>query len=209
MAAEGTTPNTAQGLAQSAEQGKRSRWQGLDRYRGLFAFVFVFILGCIFTPHVRGSNTSIFLLPRTQLDILYEYCEYGLLATGMTLVILTGGIDLVGRLRAGLRGHPVRAADDRLRLEHRGGCCAWRFVRAGGGRGQRAADLPVPDAAVRRHACHDDRGARACETDFGRHQGAARGAALVQTQAGYAAVFPLDEPVAARHRHQACRAAVS
>src|SRR5205823_11589316 len=27
-------------------------------------------------------------------DILYEYCEYGLLATGMTLVILTGGIDL-------------------------------------------------------------------------------------------------------------------
>jgi ribose transport system permease protein len=28
------------------------------------------------------------------MDILFEYCEYGLLATGMTLVILTGGIDL-------------------------------------------------------------------------------------------------------------------
>ncbi|MCW3051270.1 MAG: Ribose import permease protein RbsC, partial [Chthonomonadales bacterium] len=29
-----------------------------------------------------------------QLDILFEYCEIGLLATGMTLVILTAGIDL-------------------------------------------------------------------------------------------------------------------
>lgn len=28
------------------------------------------------------------------MDILFEYCEYGLLATGMTLVILSGGIDL-------------------------------------------------------------------------------------------------------------------
>ena len=94
MAAEGTESGTEAGAAQSAETGKRNRLGGLDQYRGLFAFVFVFILGCIFTPHIRGTNTSIFLLPGTQLDILYEYCEYGLLATGMTLVILTGGIDL-------------------------------------------------------------------------------------------------------------------
>src|SRR5262249_55179174 len=40
------------------------------------------------------THLPIFLSWRTQLDILFEYCEYGLLATGMTLVILTGGIDL-------------------------------------------------------------------------------------------------------------------
>ncbi len=99
MATEGTEseraePDTASLTAQSMEPGKRRRWAGLDQYRGLFAFVFVFILGCVFTPHIGHTNTSIFLLPGTQLDILYEYCEYGLLATGMTLVILTGGIDL-------------------------------------------------------------------------------------------------------------------
>jgi ribose transport system permease protein len=75
-------------------QAKNNRWEQLSQYRGLFAFAFVFLLGCIFTPRVNGSNLPIFLSLRTQLDILYEYCEYGLLAVGMTLVILTGGIDL-------------------------------------------------------------------------------------------------------------------
>ena len=54
----------------------------------------MFLLGCIFTPRANDTHLPIFLSFRTQLDILYEYCEYGLLATGMTLVILTGGIDL-------------------------------------------------------------------------------------------------------------------
>ncbi len=66
----------------------------LDRYRGLIAFAIVFALGCIYTPRVGGSGLPIFLSFRTQLDTLFEYSEYGLLATGMTLVILTGGIDL-------------------------------------------------------------------------------------------------------------------
>jgi ribose transport system permease protein len=54
----------------------------------------VFVLGCIYTPRARDTGLPIFLSGRTQLDILYEYSEYGLLATGMTLVILSGGIDL-------------------------------------------------------------------------------------------------------------------
>src|SRR3989441_3104873 len=66
----------------------------LDSYRGLVAFFLVFLLGCIFTPRAQDTHLPIFLSWRTQLDILFEYCEYGLLATGMTLVILTGGIDL-------------------------------------------------------------------------------------------------------------------
>jgi ribose transport system permease protein len=74
--------------------GWRLALSGLNNYRGLVAFFLVFVLGCIFTPRAADTNLPIFLSSRTQLDILYEYCEYGLLATGMTLVILTGGIDL-------------------------------------------------------------------------------------------------------------------
>jgi ribose transport system permease protein len=62
--------------------------------RGIIALVFVFALGVIFTPRAFDTGLPIFVSWRTQLDILYEYSEYGLLATGMTLVILTGGIDL-------------------------------------------------------------------------------------------------------------------
>ncbi|MCC6729653.1 MAG: ABC transporter permease [Chthonomonadales bacterium] len=66
----------------------------LNNYRGIVALIVVFILGCIFTPRAYDTGLPIFLSWRTQLDILFEYSEYGLLATGMTLVILTGGIDL-------------------------------------------------------------------------------------------------------------------
>ncbi len=48
----------------------------------------------MYTPVSHDTGLPIFLSMRTQLDILFEYCEYGLLATGMTLVILSGGIDL-------------------------------------------------------------------------------------------------------------------
>ena len=75
-------------------EAKNFDWARLNQYRGLFAFVFVFLLGCLFTPRVGGTGLPIFLSWRTQMDILYGYCEYGLLAVGMTLVILTGGIDL-------------------------------------------------------------------------------------------------------------------
>ena len=71
----------------------------LDGARGVIAFLFVFMLGVAFSPVSLKTGHSIFLQPTTQLDILYEYAEYGLLACGMTLVILTAGIDLaVGSL---------------------------------------------------------------------------------------------------------------
>ena len=66
----------------------------LGNYRGVIALLIVFVLGCFYTPVARDTGLPIFLSWRTQLDILFEYCEYGLLATGMTLVILSGGIDL-------------------------------------------------------------------------------------------------------------------
>lgn len=82
-------------VARGADGARRpSVWELLDSYRGLIALFLVFLLGCIFTPRLRDTGLPIFLSWHTQLDLLFEYCEYGLLATGMTLVILTGGIDL-------------------------------------------------------------------------------------------------------------------
>lgn len=66
----------------------------LGSFRGIAALVAVFILGVIYSPHNARTGMSIFLTAETQKDILYEYAEYGILATGMTLVILSGGIDL-------------------------------------------------------------------------------------------------------------------
>ena len=64
------------------------------RYRGVLAFVLVFLLGAFFTPIVPGSKVTVFLTWSTQRDTLLYYAEYGILAAGMTLVILTAGIDL-------------------------------------------------------------------------------------------------------------------
>lgn len=69
-------------------------WTRIGDYRGVVALALMFVLGCVFTKPAPGSNIPIFLTIPVQTGILYEYCEYGLLAVGMTLVILTGGIDL-------------------------------------------------------------------------------------------------------------------
>lgn len=66
----------------------------LNDYRGVVALAVVFVLGILFSPRALDTGLPIFLSGQTQRAILYEYSEYGLLATGMTLVILTGGIDL-------------------------------------------------------------------------------------------------------------------
>jgi len=58
------------------------------------ALAAVFMLGVMFTPPHLATGKSIFLTWETQSDILFEYSEYGILACGMTLVILAAGIDL-------------------------------------------------------------------------------------------------------------------
>lgn len=68
--------------------------RGLSNFRGVAALVAVFLLGVLFTPKSYTTGIPIFLTLQTQSDILFEYAEYGILATGMTLVILAGGIDL-------------------------------------------------------------------------------------------------------------------
>lgn len=66
----------------------------LGNLRGVIALVAVIILGAVFSPKNIATGWPIFLTAQTQKDILFEYAEYGILATGMTLVILAGGIDL-------------------------------------------------------------------------------------------------------------------
>lgn len=66
----------------------------LGSFRGIAALVAVFLLGVFFTPKSYDTGLPVFLSLRTQGDILFEYAEYGILAAGMTLVILSGGIDL-------------------------------------------------------------------------------------------------------------------
>jgi ribose transport system permease protein len=66
----------------------------LGRHRGLIALFVVFLLGTIVSPRNLKTGEIVFLSPTNQSNVLFEYSEYGLLAVGMTLVILTAGIDL-------------------------------------------------------------------------------------------------------------------
>ncbi len=72
----------------------RRALSALGSFRGVTALIAVFLLGVFFTPRAFDTGLPIFLKSQTQSSILFEYAEYGILATGMTLVILTGGIDL-------------------------------------------------------------------------------------------------------------------
>jgi len=66
----------------------------MPNYRGVLALLVVFLLCVIFSPRHIRTGQRLFLTFDVQKDILFERSEYGILAAGMTLVILTGGIDL-------------------------------------------------------------------------------------------------------------------
>ncbi|MBY3153484.1 ABC transporter permease [Rhizobium leguminosarum] len=66
-------------------------------YWGLIA---IFVIGVMWSP-VTSSGKNIFLSGGNLLDVLRQVSTTGLIATGMTAVIITGGIDLsVGSLMA-------------------------------------------------------------------------------------------------------------
>jgi len=87
----------ADGRAGAERDAGRSRTSGvvsvISSLRGLLALLVVVLLGVLYSPETR-TGWPLFLTLQTQKDILFEYAEYGILATGMTLVILSGGIDL-------------------------------------------------------------------------------------------------------------------
>jgi len=67
--------------------------------KSYIGLVLIIILAAVFSPYRHGEN--IFLGLGNLTDILRQVSEKGILAVGMTLVILTAGIDLsVGRILA-------------------------------------------------------------------------------------------------------------
>ncbi len=68
--------------------GALLHWMGTPVARAMAALLLVLVLGTIF-----NANGSFFKIA-TQRDTLREVSDYGILACGMTLVIITGGIDL-------------------------------------------------------------------------------------------------------------------
>jgi ribose transport system permease protein len=64
------------------------RWIERPEGRALFALLFILAIGCVFNAH------DAFFRWGTHRDMLRQVSVYGILACGMTLVIVTGGIDL-------------------------------------------------------------------------------------------------------------------
>ena len=82
-----------------APERKRTFWSFLLRFQSFFGLIALFTVAIIQSPIRDGQN--VFLQPSNQLNILRFASENGIIAIGMTLVILTGGIDLsVGALLA-------------------------------------------------------------------------------------------------------------
>ena len=65
-----------------------ARWLGTPLARALAALGLMFLLGCVFNAHGAFFHSS------THLGMLWGISVYGILACGMTLVIIAGGIDL-------------------------------------------------------------------------------------------------------------------
>jgi len=67
-------------------------WGFLLRFQSLFGLIIILIISALLSPERNGDN--VFLEPRNLLNIVRFASENGIIAIGMTLVILTGGIDL-------------------------------------------------------------------------------------------------------------------
>lgn len=89
------------GAVQSQHQSARSRsfWSTVLRFQSYFGLIAILVLSTLVSPVRDGRN--IFLDPNNLLNIVRFASENGIIAIGMTLVILIGGIDLsVGAVMA-------------------------------------------------------------------------------------------------------------
>jgi ribose transport system permease protein len=71
-----------------------SALKGISRNRGLWALVAVLIVGAVFPGRSGTSELGAFFTWDYHRDMLRYYSTHGILACGMTIVILTAGIDL-------------------------------------------------------------------------------------------------------------------
>jgi ribose transport system permease protein len=77
----------------AAKTGPAAAIAFLLRFQSLFGLIAVFSLSVIQSP-INRKGENIFLAPDNLLNVLRFASENGIIAIGMTLVILTGGIDL-------------------------------------------------------------------------------------------------------------------
>ena len=104
IAAKGASPPTANDTYSSGGSGPPPAMsarasQLLARYRGALGLIAVLILSIVFSP-TRGGR-PVFLDIGNLTDILRQVAEKGILAVGMTAVVIAGGIDLsVGSILA-------------------------------------------------------------------------------------------------------------
>jgi ribose transport system permease protein len=72
-----------------------------DGLRQLAGLALIFVAAIFLSPRSRDANVIIFLTQANLTDIVRQVSENGIIAIGMTFVILTGGIDLsVGSMLA-------------------------------------------------------------------------------------------------------------
>ncbi|ACI50480.1 Monosaccharide-transporting ATPase [Gluconacetobacter diazotrophicus PA1 5] len=89
--------DAASGPPRSAPRPLRARLAWLVRFQSLLGLVLVAAGGIIFSPRRHGH--ILFLAPDNIANIVRSISETGILALGMTFVIISGGIDLsVGAL---------------------------------------------------------------------------------------------------------------
>jgi ribose transport system permease protein len=73
-------------------EGAKRALDILLRFQSVFGLIVILVLAAILSPVRNGAN--VFLEPRNLLNIVRFASENGIIAIGVTLVILTGGIDL-------------------------------------------------------------------------------------------------------------------
>ncbi|TDV56173.1 monosaccharide ABC transporter membrane protein (CUT2 family) [Actinophytocola oryzae] len=94
--------------------GHTSVTAALFRFQSLFGLVAVFVAAVVFSPHYDGE--LLFLTGDNLFNVVRAVSEIGIMAVGMTFVILVGGIDLSVGAVLGLAavGSAVLMVDDDL-----------------------------------------------------------------------------------------------
>jgi ribose transport system permease protein len=97
-------PITVSSVARFVRRASQSvaRLEMLFRFQSLVGLVAVFVAGSLLSPIVDGEN--VFLSADNLVSIIRSVSEYGILAVGMTFVIIGGGIDLSVGALLGLSG---------------------------------------------------------------------------------------------------------
>jgi ribose transport system permease protein len=90
---EVTTKDTGTPVTPPKKSGRRTSVVAtLFRFQSLFGLVAVFAVAVIFSP--RRNGDLLFTNPENLFNVVRSMSEIGVMAVGMTLVILIGGIDL-------------------------------------------------------------------------------------------------------------------